>query len=207
MTEITAEIILKDLVTELQNGTIKLGGHRSTLENLCKVLLLATEEDPTREGLLETPRRWAQWWTEFMYYDPGRIETVFEHVQVDQMVVVKGIPVWSLCEHHLLPFSSEISIGYITSGKVLGLSKVARIANLYAHRLQVQERLVSQIADSISALTLSPDVAVYAEGEHLCMLMRGIKSPGVMATSVMRGCFREEPSSRMEFLSIIKKEK
>ena len=174
------------------------------LESICWSLLMTLGEDPAREGLRDTPKRWAAWWKEFLDYQPGNMDTTFESVQTDQMVVVKKIPVWSLCEHHLLPFSCEISIGYIAKAKVLGLSKFARIAQLYAHRLQIQERLVSQIADEIVLITVAEDVAVYAEGIHLCMQMRGIRSPGTLVTSVMRGCFRKEVSAREEFLSIVR---
>ena len=118
-----------------------------------------------------------------------------------EMVVCAGVPVFSLCEHHLLPFKCEISMAYIASEHVLGLSKFARIAHKYSHRLQVQERLVHQIADEITAITDARDVAVLARGEHLCMQMRGIKSDGLMSTSVMRGLFRST-DAREEFLTL-----
>ena len=115
----------------------------------------------------------------------------------------RGIRVYSLCEHHLLPFWCDISIGYVARDHVLGLSKFARVAQKFAHKLQVQERLVHEIADEIQKLVLTDDVAVYATGEHLCMLMRGIKSSGRMTTSVMRGVFLKDPLARSEFLKII----
>ena len=130
------------------------------------------------------------------------MDTLFERVEADQLVVVSGIRVWSLCEHHILPFYCDIAIGYIASGAVLGLSKFGRIAHAYAHRLQIQEQLVQQIADEVQAMTLSPDVAVLASGVHLCMVMRGIKTPALMTSSIMRGCFRESDSARQEFLSL-----
>jgi GTP cyclohydrolase IA len=117
------------------------------------------------------------------------------------MVVCAGVAVFSLCEHHLLPFKCEISMAYIATEHVLGLSKFARIAHKYSHRLQVQERLVHQIADEITAITDARDVAVLARGEHLCMQMRGIKSDGLMSTSVMRGLFRSS-DAREEFLTL-----
>ena len=119
------------------------------LEGIGRNLLLAIGEDPTREGLKMTPNRFARWWKEFIDYDPGTIETTFafESFRTDQMVVCAGVPVFSLCEHHLLPFKCEISMAYIATEHVLGLSKFARIAHKYSHRLQVQERLVHQIAE------------------------------------------------------------
>lgn len=160
-------------------------------------------ENPDREGLQDTPRRWARWWIEFATYDPGNTDTVFESVSTDQMVIVSGIKVWSLCEHHLLPFWCNISIGYIAGDKVLGLSKFARIAHQFAHKLQLQERLTHEIADEVIRLTGSNSVAVLGKGEHLCMQMRGIKSSGIMTSSVMRGVFYDKPEARQEFLSLI----
>jgi len=172
---------------------------------LCRQLLLAIGEDPTRDGLVDTPRRWANWWREFITYDPGNTGTTFEAVEADQMIVVSGMHVTSLCEHHLLPFWCDVSIGYIPAQadpRVLGLSKFARVAHQFSHRLQLQERLAQQIADEITILTGSPDVAVLASGRHLCMEMRGIKTPGLMTSSVMRGSFRSSAAARQEFLSM-----
>lgn len=176
--------------------------HRPSLEALGAELLRTIGEDPDREGLRDTPRRWAKWWGEFVQYEPGDLDTTFEAVQTDQMVVVSGIRVWSLCEHHLLPFWCDLAIGYITRDKVLGLSKFARVAQAHAHRLQVQERLVAQIAETIKVLTVSQDVAVLGRGEHLCMTMRGIKSPALMTSSALSGVFRADPSAREEFLRL-----
>lgn len=175
------------------------------IEASVRVILRAIDEDPTREGLLGTPRRVTQFWQEFINYDPGKVDVTFESVQVDQMVVVKGIRVYSLCEHHLLPFWCDISIGYITRKSVLGLSKMARVAHKHAHKLQIQERLVQQIADEIASLAVTEDVAVLAEGVHLCMRMRGIKTDATMVTSAMRGVFREKDKVRAEFLSLIRR--
>ena len=170
---------------------------------LGRELLLAIGEDPDREGLRETPRRWADAWREFIEYDPGTTETTFASVASDQLVCVSGIRVASLCEHHLLPFWSDVSIGYIPNAKVLGLSKFARIAQQFAHRLQLQERLGEQIADEISRITGTQNVAVVLKGEHYCMAVRGIRSPARMTSSVMRGVFRTESQIRMEFLRLI----
>lgn len=168
-----------------------------------KELLFAIGENPEREGLRGTPERFANWWREFIYYDPGTLDTCFESVTTNQMVVVSGMRVWSLCEHHLLPFWCDIAIGYIARDKVLGLSKFARIAHKHAHSLQLQERLCHQIADEISGIVGSDDVAVLARGRHLCMEMRGIRTPGVMTSSIMRGLFYDKSEARMEFLKLI----
>jgi len=174
------------------------------LEELCRTLLTTIGEDAERSGLADTPARWARWWLEFIDYDPGNTETTFEAVTADQMVVVSGIRVWSLCEHHLLPFWCDVAIGYITGDQVLGLSKFARIAHQVAHRLQIQERLTAQIADEVQRLSGSNDVAMLASGVHLCMAMRGIKSPGLMTTSEVRGKFRDRPEARAEFMALAK---
>ncbi len=166
-------------------------------------LLLAIGEDPEREGLRETPRRWADSWREFIEYDPGTTETTFSSLTSDQLVCVSGIRVASLCEHHLQPFWCEVSIGYIPDEKVLGLSKFARIAHQFAHRLQLQEQLGLQIANEITRITGTKNVAVVLKGEHLCMTARGIRTPGRMTSSVMRGVFRTESETRMEFLRLI----
>ena len=174
------------------------------LQSICTELLIAIGEDPDREGLRDTPRRFAKHWRDFIEYQPGNTNTSFEAISTDQIVTVSGIKVWSLCEHHLLPFWCEISIGYIAEDKVLGLSKFARIAHKYAHRLQLQEQLTHQVADEIQHVTKSEDVAVLGRGEHLCMTMRGIKSPSIMSSSVMRGRFRTQPETRQEFMEMIK---
>jgi GTP cyclohydrolase IA len=170
---------------------------------LGRELLLAIGEDPEREGLRETPRRWADSWCEFIEYDPGTTETTFSSAASDQLVCVSGMRVASLCEHHLLPFWCDVSIGYIPNEKVLGLSKFARIAQQCAHRLQLQEQLGQQIADEITRITGTQNVAVVLKGEHYCMAARGIRMPGRMTSSVMRGVFRTESQTRMEFLQLI----
>ena len=169
---------------------------------LGRELLLAIGEDPDREGLRETPRRWADAWREFIEYDPGTTDTCFESVSTDQMVVVSGMRVWSICQHHLLPIWADISIGYIATDRILGLSKFARITQKYAHQLQLQERLCKEIADEIVMLAKGTDVAILAQGQHLCMTARGIKTPAIMTSSIMRGVFREKHEARMEFLRL-----
>jgi len=157
-----------------------------------------------REGLAETPARVARFWKEFLEYDPGKIDVTFESTSIDQMIAVTGLRVYSMCEHHLLPITCDVSIGYISVGRVLGLSKLARIAHKHAHKLQLQERMTQQIANEVSATTGVPDVAVLIEGVHMCMEMRGIKTAGKMITSEMRGKFRDPGRARMEFLQLIK---
>lgn len=172
------------------------------LRRIGRELLVAIGEDPDRDGVKDTPDRYARWWQEFIEYDAGTVDRTFQVGNVDEIVAVTGIEVWSLCEHHLLPFKATVTIGYIPNGSVLGLSKFGRIAHEAAHRLQVQERLVQQIADRIADITASADVAVIADGEHLCMTMRGIKSPASMRTSVMRGEFLNDSRTRGEFLAL-----
>ena len=174
------------------------------LSQICHDLLTAIGEDPNREGLKDTPRRFANYWREFIEYDPGKVETSFEPITTDQMVGVSGMRVWSLCEHHLLPFWCDVSIGYIAESNVLGLSKLARIAHKHAHKLQLQERLVHDIANEICELAQTDNVAVVAKGVHTCMVMRGIKTHGVMSSSIMRGDFRHDQATRQEFFHLTK---
>lgn len=150
----------------------------------------------------DTPKRWAKWWAEFLEYRDERTETTFAVEQADQLVVVSGVRVWSLCEHHLLPFYCDLAMGYVARERVLGLSKFGRIAHLYAHRPQVQERLVTDIAAHLKRVTGSEDVAVVARGEHLCMTMRGVRTPAMMSSSAMHGVFRTDAMARAEFLRL-----
>jgi len=157
-----------------------------------------------RPGLHHTPARVARFWKEFLDYDPGNIDVTFESTSIDQMIVLTGIRVYSMCEHHLLPMTCDVSIGYISGPRVLGLSKLARIAHKHAHKLQLQERLTQEIANDVSVLANVKDVAVLIEGVHMCMVMRGIKTSGKMITSEMRGKFRESGPARQEFLQLVK---
>lgn len=166
-------------------------------------LLVALGYDPTDEAIADTPRRWASMWQEFIEFDAGKLDTTFNTTSTDQIVVVRSMKVFSMCEHHLLPFWSEVSIGYLPDGKVLGLSKFARIAQKYAHRLQLQERLTAQIADDVMELTGSGSVAVYATGEHLCMTMRGARTEAQMISVVGRGAF-ESTALRGQFLDLVR---
>lgn len=177
---------------------------KTAIEVAALTILQAIGEDVDRPELADTPKRFAKWWTEFIDYEDDNRAKMFPRVsQVDQMVVVQGIRVWSLCEHHLLPFWCDISIGYIAQDGVLGLSKFGRIAHFHAHKLQVQERLVTEIAQEVMEVTGSESVAVVAKGEHLCMTMRGIKSPSKMISSSLHGAFRDIPSARAEFMALV----
>lgn len=151
----------------------------------------------------DTPARYAKWWDQFLNEEPGNLGTVFPVDSVDQMVVVSGIETWSLCAHHLLPFSASVSIGYLANEKVLGLSKFARIAHYAARRPTSQEQLVADVTDMVQEIAGTEHVAVRASGTHLCMTMRGVKTPATMTTSVTRGAFRTEQATREEWLTLV----
>ena len=171
------------------------------VEEATRMLLVAIGEDPDREGLVDTPSRVARWWSEFIDYDPGNMDTTFDVESADQLVVVSGVKVWSLCEHHLLPFWTDLAIGYIADEHLLGLSKMGRMAHQAAHGLQVQERLVQQLADNMEGVLGHSNVAVLGTGEHLCMTIRGIATPHLFHTSVVRGVFLDKPEARAELLN------
>jgi GTP cyclohydrolase I len=172
-------------------------------------ILRAIGEDPEREGLRETPRRIAEMYAELfsgLHRDPAvHLEVGFEDEEHHEMVVLKDIPFYSSCEHHLLPFHGVAHVGYVPNGRIVGISKVARVVETLARRPQVQERLTSQIADLLMDRLHAKGAAVVIEAEHLCMTMRGVKKPGsVMVTSAMRGLFRDDARTRAEFLSLIR---
>jgi len=163
-------------------------------------------EDPTREGLLDTPKRVTKALREMTSgyrEDPKEILGVTFDVAFDQMVTLKDIPFVSLCEHHMLPFEGKASVAYIPNGRVVGLSKLARVVDTFAKRLQVQERLTQQIAEAINTYVGGLGVGVIIKSRHTCMCYRGIKKDGVMVTSVTLGLMREDPRARMEFLSLV----
>ncbi len=171
-------------------------------------LLLAIGEDPSREGLVDTPRRIADMYQEIfggLAVDPAEYLSVGFEVPHDEMVILRNIPFYSMCEHHFLPFHGEAHVGYIPDGRVVGISKLARVVEAFARRPQLQERLTSQIAEAI-ADAMNPDgVGVVIEAEHLCMSMRGVQKPGSrMVTSAMRGLFKQSSVSRGEFLSLVR---
>lgn len=171
-------------------------------------IISAVGEDLNRDGLKDTPERAAK---AFQYLTRGYEQNLHEVVNGalfdsdnSEMVLVKDIELYSMCEHHLLPFIGKCHVAYIPSGKVIGLSKIARIVDMYARRLQIQENLTKQIADSISEMTNAAGVGVIIEAQHMCMMMRGVeKQNGVMKTSMMLGQFRESQKTRMEFLALV----
>ncbi len=173
-------------------------------------LLIAVGEDPDREGLVDTPERVARAYEEIfagLHQDPSEVLTKTFNEDQRELVLLRDIPVYSTCEHHLVPFYGKAHIGYIPgkSGKVTGLSKLARLVDLYAKRPQVQERLTKQVADAMVKRLQPQAVIVVIECEHLCMAMRGIRKPGATTTtSAVRGGFQTNPASRAEVLSLIR---
>ncbi len=173
-------------------------------------ILAGIGEDPDREGLQRTPERVAKalkFLTQGYQQDVNTLlNNALFTVEYDEMVIIKDIDVYSLCEHHLLPFHGRAHVAYIPNGKVLGLSKVPRLVDMFARRLQVQERLTVQIAEAITEAIKPKGVGVVIEAMHYCMLMRGVeKQNSVAVTSSMRGAFRDQQQTRDEFLSLIKK--
>jgi GTP cyclohydrolase I len=170
-------------------------------------LLVAIGEDPDREGLRETPERVAKMFKEILagYDDAPENHLVLFSERYDEMIIVRDIPFFSICEHHLLPFFGKAHVAYIPSNsKVTGISKLARIVDVYARRLQLQERLTEQIANAVMNILEAKGVMVVVEGQHMCMVMRGVKKPGsYVVTSAVKGVMRNEPT-RMEALFLIK---
>ncbi len=179
------------------------------LEGYYKSILGGIGEDSDREGLLDTPKRAAK---ALRFLTKGYQESVEAVINgavfksdMDEMVIVKDIEFYSLCEHHLLPFFGKCHVAYLPNGKVLGLSKVARVIEVFARRLQIQENMTTQIAEAMMAATGAKGVGVVIEAKHLCMLMRGVeKQNSIMTTSCMLGIFRHNNSTRTEFLSLLK---
>ncbi len=178
------------------------------MEEAYKQIICAVGEDLDREGLIDTPARAAK---AMSFITRGYKQTLEEVVNgalfdsdTSEMVVVQDIELYSMCEHHLLPFIGKCHVAYMPTGKVLGLSKVARIVEMYARRLQIQENLTKQIAEAIQTVTTASGVSVIIEAKHMCMMMRGVeKQNSLMKTSVMLGQFRDNQSTRMEFLSLL----
>ncbi|MBT5702041.1 MAG: GTP cyclohydrolase I FolE [Gammaproteobacteria bacterium] len=178
------------------------------MEEEYRSILEMIGEDPLRGGLLDTPARAAK---AMSFLTRGYSETLEQVVnnalfdsETSEMILVQDIELYSMCEHHMLPFIGKCHVAYVPTGKVLGLSKVARIVDMYARRLQIQENLTKQIADAIQEVTEASGVGVIIEAQHMCMMMRGVeKQNSKMKTSVMLGSFRDNQITRMEFLSLI----
>ena len=181
----------------------------ASLAELTREMLLRLGEDPQREGLLRTPERMAkamEFLTKGYQEDPEEIlrGALFTE-EYDEMVIVKDVEMFSLCEHHLLPFFGKVHVAYIPNGKVIGLSKIPRLIDVFARRLQVQERLTMQIAECIQQAIQPEGVGVVIEARHLCMMMRGVeKQHSAAVTSSMLGAFRNDENTRQEFLSLIR---
>jgi GTP cyclohydrolase I len=181
----------------------------ASFEELVRELLLRLGEDPGREGLRRTPERVARAMEHLTKGYGEDVEAVLNQalfsVDYDEMVIVKDIEMFSLCEHHMLPFFGKVHVAYIPNGKVIGLSKIPRLVDIFARRLQVQERLTTQIAETIQRAIKPQGVAVVIEARHLCMMMRGVeKQHSAAVTSAMLGAFRNSQRTREEFLSLIR---
>ena len=200
---------LIDFDDELSEKQLEQNGiENDMVEDSILQLLKAVGEDPTREGLKFTPKRVARMYSELLsgyHVDPeAMINGALFNITYDEMVLVRDIEFYSLCEHHILPFMGRVHVAYIPDGKVIGLSKIPRIVDMYARRLQVQERMTRQIADFLRDLLKPQGVAVVVEAVHLCSMMRGVrKHDARMTTSAMHGAFRANLATRQEFLDNI----
>ncbi len=196
----------KTNITKLKGNDALVGSNR--LEKLVREMIVEIGEDPERDGLLRTPARVAKSYDFLLSgYDTDVAEVVngaLFDVTYNEMVICRDIDYFSLCEHHMLPFFGKAHVAYIPNGKVLGLSKMARLVEVFSRRLQVQERLTAQIADAMDEILNPQGVAVVLEGVHLCMVMRGVqKLNSLTITSSMRGAFQEDPKTREEFMTLI----
>ena len=185
------------------------GLSEATFSELVHEMIARLGEDPSREGLSRTPERVEkafQFLTKGYNEDPEQLlNSALFTVSYDEMVIVKDIEMFSLCEHHMLPFFGKVHVAYIPNGKVLGLSKLPRLVEIFARRLQVQERLTTEIAETLMKVVQPQGVGVVVEARHLCMMMRGVeKQHSATVTSAMLGCFRNERETREEFLSLIR---
>jgi len=177
------------------------------IERAIGEILLAVGENPNREGLKDTPGRVARMYAELlegMRHEPTEHLSSIFHEKYDEIVLLRDIPFYSVCEHHLMPFIGTAHVAYLPDGQVLGVSKLARIVDAFARRLQVQERLTDQIADFLMLKLKPQGVSVVLEASHSCMTIRGIRKPGaVMVTSALRGIFKKDPRSRAEVLTLM----
>ena len=181
----------------------------ASFEELMKEMIVRLGEDPEREGLLRTPARVHkafEFLTKGYNEDPeAMLKNALFTVTYDEMVIVKDVEMFSLCEHHMLPFFGKVHVAYIPNGRVIGLSKIPRLIEMFSRRLQIQERLTTQIAETIQKVIQPQGVGVVIEARHLCMMMRGVeKQHSAAVTSSMLGCFRDEQETRQEFLSLIR---
>src|ERR1700751_1797804 len=194
---------------EIVRKAIKTGLENISTQDIYREIIRRFDEDPTRDGLERTPERVEKamtFLTKGYRENPTEIlRSALFDVDYDEMVIVKDIEMFSLCEHHILPFFGKVHVAYIPNGKVIGLSKIPRLIELFSRRLQIQERLTTQIAETIQKAIEPQGVGVVIEALHLCMMMRGVeKQHSAAVTSSMLGCFREENETRSEFLSLIR---
>ena len=193
------------MATKIETPTVT----AASVEELMREFIVRLGEDPDREGLQRTPERVKkayEFLTKGYNEDPdAMLKKALFTVTYDEMVIVKDVEMFSLCEHHMLPFFGKVHVAYIPNGKVIGLSKIPRLIEMFSRRLQIQERLTTQIAETIQNVIQPQGVGVVIEARHLCMMMRGVEKQHSQAvTSSMLGCFREEEETRQEFLSLIR---